>query len=160
MKKSLSLTILCFLAVIIAVPHIVKSQDSRAVLKNFTREGKLEGTTLKFTLLNEKTIDVLFTAPGKYAIRAQASQATAFYVLGVSEKNFTLNNTFVVEQNGQTFNCSAVNIENFSGGNVAKGAMIKGILQLDKKLDLTHSFKIKNAAHSFDMNLSDAVKEM
>ncbi len=160
MKKTVAIAVLCFLAVTTTAPQFVNSQDSMTVLKTFTRPGKIEGMTVSLTFLNDKTIDLIFSAPSKYAIRAKANQATAFYVQGVSEKSFTLNNIFTVEQDGQTYNCSAVNIENFAGGSVAKGARVKGILQLEKKLDLTHPFKIKNANNSIDLNFSDAVKQL
>lgn len=160
MKKTVVLTVLCFVAAIMMLPQIVQSQDSAAILKEFTRSGKIEGITLSFTHLNNKTIEVLFSGPSKYAIRAKANQATAFYVQGEPEKNLTLDSTFVIEQDGQTFGCSAVDIQNFAGGSVSKGKMVKGILQLDKKLDFTHPFKVKNAATSFDLNMSEAAKDM
>ncbi len=131
------------------------------VLREFTRSGNMDGVVLSFVLLNDKTVDLLFEAPGKYAIRARANQATAFYVQGVPDKDIKLNNRFVVEQDGETFNCSSLNIKNFEGGNVAKGQRIDGILQLDKKLNLSHAFKIKGQNSSLEFKLSDAIiKEM
>jgi hypothetical protein len=140
---------------------VAQEQGSSSVLKEFTRSGSIQGVTLSFVLLTDKTIDLLFKAPGKYAIRARANQATAFYVQGVPTKDIKLDNKFVVEQDGETFDGSSLNINNFEGGNVAKGKRIDGILQLDKKLNLSRAFKIKNANSSVEFKLSDAtVKEM
>jgi hypothetical protein len=157
MKKVIIVVLVCAFAVVLAT-----AQDNKSsVLKEFTRSGNMEGITLSFVLLNDKTVDLLFQAPGKYSIRAQANQATTFYVQGVPEKDVKLDNKFVVEQDGQTFPGSSLNIKNFGGGNVSKGQRIDGILQLDKKLDLSRAFTIKGAKSSIEFKLSDvALKEL
>jgi hypothetical protein len=150
---------MCTFSVISAFAQPQSSNDS--VLKEFTRSGNIEGVTLSFVLLNDKTVDILFTAPGKFAIRASANQATAFYVQGVTDKNIKLDNRFEVEQDGVRFTGAPLNIKNFQGGNVPKGQRIDGILQLDKKLDLSHAFKIISGRSSIDFKLSDAtLKQM
>jgi hypothetical protein len=153
MKKIIALAVLCFLAVCMTASQNAISQTDSAVLKDFTRSGKIDGTTFNFVLLNDKTIELLFSAPAKYQIRAKANQATAFYVQGISDKNGAFSNKFVVEQNGETFDCESINIENFTGGNVNKGQKIKGILQLSKKIDLSHAFIIKASKDSVEFKL-------
>ncbi len=159
MNKLIAVTIVCTFCINLAVAQ--ETPSPAAVLKDFTRSGNMNGVILSFVLLNDKTVDILFAAPGKYAIRARANQATAFYVQGVPDKDIKLDNKFVIEQDGQTFECVPVNIKNFDGGTVAKGQRIDGILQLDKKLNLSHPFTIKSQNSSLEFKLSDAViKEM
>jgi len=159
MNRIIATALVCVFSVSMAVAQDEPSPT--AVLKEFTRSGNMDGVILSFVLLNDKTVDILFTAPGKYAIRASANQATTFYVQGVPDKDVKLNTKFVVEQDGQTFNCSSVNIKNFDGGTVAKGQRIDGIIQLDKKLNLSHPFTIKGQNSSLEFKLSEAaLKEM
>jgi len=140
------------------------SQEASAssdLLKQFTRSAKIDGVVLNFVLLNNKTIELLFQGPSKYAMHARANQFTTFYVMGAPEKDVTLDTKFVVEQDGETINGSSLNIKNFETGNVAKGERINGIFQLEKKIDITHAFKIKGAHSTLEFKLSHAaLKEM
>jgi len=154
MKKIVAMVVLCCFAAGIVVSQ---EKNPASVLKDFTRATKMEGVNLSFVLLNDKTIEVLFSGPSKYSIRARASRGTAFYVQGVSEKDMTLNNKFSVQQDGRTYEFSSINIENFAGGKVAKGQGIKGILQLDQKLNLSRPFVIKGSQNQFEFKLSDSV---
>jgi hypothetical protein len=124
------------------------------LVKHFTRSAKLNGINLSFVLLNDRTVDVLFAAPGKYAIRARANTATTFYVQGTPESDMQLDTHFSVEQEGATLQATSLNIKNFTAGTATKGARIDGLLQLDKKLDLNQSFKIKGASGELDFKLT------
>ncbi|MBP1611161.1 MAG: hypothetical protein H6Q04_3396 [Acidobacteria bacterium] len=160
MKKIVAVALLCFFAIAMAVSQDVDSQaekrDPASVLKDFTRSTKMQGVNISFVLLNDKTIDLIFSGESRNSIKARASQATGFYVLAVPERDMMISNKFVVEQNGQAHECSSINIENFAGGNVARGQRIKGILQLSVKLDLTRPFVIKNAQNKLEFKLSDS----
>ena len=48
-----------------------------------------------------------------------------------------------------------MNLKNFVDGDVAKGEMISGILQLQKKVKLNHLFTIRGAGGLVDFRLSD-----
>ena len=152
MKKLFTLVMVCALAGCFA---FAQESNPQALLKEFTRSVKLDGYTISFVLLNEKTVDVLFQAPGKYAIRARANQATTFYVQGVPEKDMAIDTKFSAEQDGQTIAGSAMNIKHFDGSTVTKGTRFDGLLQLDKKLDLNHPFKIKATSGSVEFKLSE-----
>jgi hypothetical protein len=132
-----------------------QNANPQEVIAQFTRAMKLDGYTLSFVLLNDKTVDALFQAPGKYAVRARANQATAFYVQGMLEKDVTVETDYSVEQDGQTIPGAIQNIKNFEGGKVSKGERISGIFQLEKKLDLTHPFKIVGSRGNMEFKLSD-----
>ena len=129
--------------------------NSQVLLKEFTRAIKADGYVLSFVLLNDKTVDVLFQAPGKYAMRARANQATTFYVQGMPDKEIAIDTKFVAEQDGQTISGSSFNIKNFDGTKVAKGTRIDGILQLEKKLNLAHPFKIVGTNGSVEFKLTE-----
>jgi hypothetical protein len=136
--------------------------QNAAMLKEFARSAKIDGVTLSFVLLNNHTVDALFQGAGKYAIRARASMATTFYVMGKPEKDITLDTQFSVEQDGKQFPGEPINIQNFKTGAVAKGTKIDGLFQLSQKLDLTHPFTIKGSNHaSVEFKLSpEALKLM
>jgi hypothetical protein len=161
MNKIIAVALACVFTAIPAVAQEKQETSMPSVLREFTRSGSMEGLTLSFVLLNDKTVEMLFQAPGKYSMRARANQATTFYIQGVPDKDVNLDNKFVVEQDGQTFNGSSFSIKNFEGGKVSKGQRIDGILQLDKKLNLNHAFTIKNSHALIEFKLSDAaLKEL
>jgi hypothetical protein len=130
-----------------AAPEQSATQKT-AILKEFTRAAKMDGIILNFVLLNNKTIDLLFTGEGKYAMRARANTATTFFVQGVPQKDISFDPQFVVEQDGKTFTGKAINMSNLQAGKVAKGARIAGLIQLSQKIDLDKPFKIKGAQNS------------
>jgi hypothetical protein len=137
-----------------AVPEQTAEQKT-AILKEFTRSAKMDGIMLNFVLLNNKTVDALFSGDGKYAMRARANVATTFYVQGVPQKDITLDPQFVVEQDGETFSAKTISISNLAAGAVSKGARISGLIQLSQKIDVDKPFKIKGAKNATaEFNLS------
>ena len=73
----------------------------------------------------------------------------------------TFNYKFAIEQDGQTLACEPINVQNFSKGVVTKGQKIQGLLQVEKKLDLSHPFLIKGEHDSLEFKLSDtALKQL
>lgn len=132
-----------------------QEQPSAAMLKHFTRSMNVDGIMMNFVYLNDRTVDVLFQPPGKYAVRAQAKMATLLYVQGTPEKDGKLDTTFYLEQDGQTTEGVARDIKGFKSGAVTKGERINGILQFDRKLDLTRQFTIKNSKSSLKFKLSE-----
>ncbi len=161
MKNLLMVALVCLLAatLVAAQEQNPAPNPNVELLKEFTRSAHIDGLTLTFVLLNDRTVDVLFEAPGKYAMRARARMATTFLVQGTPEKDVRLDTRFVVEQDGQTMTGTSHNIKNFTDGAVTKGTRIDGILQMEKKLDLSHAFKIKGGQANVEFKLSpEAVK--
>jgi hypothetical protein len=138
------------------------SKPDPSILKEFTRTGTVSGVVMSFVLVNDKTVEVLFSGPSKYSLRARARMGTLFYVQGTAEKNIDqLNMKYTMEQDGATFDGTPMNIKNFEGGAVAKGNRIDGLLQFEKRLDPTHAFKLRNAKTTVEFKLSqDALKLM
>jgi len=152
MRRTVVIGLVCAFAASVAVGQ---ESNNHSVLKEFTRSGQAEGLAWNFVLLNDRTVDVLFQAPGKYAIRARANQSTTFYVQATPEKDVQVDPKFEVEQDGKTLAGTSHNIKNFAPGSVAKGVRIDGILQLDQKVNLAHPFTIKGANHfSVEFKLS------
>jgi hypothetical protein len=133
---------------------------SAETMKEFTRTAKMDGLTLSIILLNNKTVDFLFSGDSKYSIRAQANLATMFFVQGIAEKDTTLDLKFEVEQDGKKYPGEAVNVKNLQAGKIAKGTRITGLVQLAQKIDVTQPFKIQGAKNSStEFKLSkDAIK--
>jgi len=130
------------------------------VLKQFTRSGKFHGVTLYFVYMNNRTVESLFQAPSKYAMRARANMSTMLYVQGIPEKEASLNTDFVLEQDGQTTGGTAHNIKNFKAGAVPKGERIDGIIQFETKVNPSHTFTVKNADASVEFKLSPEALKM
>jgi len=158
MKKLWALVTVCALVGSFALAQDSNSgpaKDTQILLKEFTRSLKSEGYTLSFVLLNDKTVDALFQAPGKYAMRARANQSTTFYVQGMPDKDIAIETKFSAEQGGEQFPASSLNIKNFDGSKVTKGTRVDGIIQLEKKLDLARPFKINGPHGSVEFKLSE-----
>ena len=136
------------------------SKPDPSILKEFTRTGSVNGVMMSFVLVNDKTVEVLFSGPSKYSLRARARMGTLIYVQGTPEKDVNqLDMKYTMEQDGATVEGTALNIKNFEGGAVTKGNRIDGLLQFDKKIDPSHAFKIKNAKTTVEFKLShDALK--
>lgn len=153
MKKLSLIVLVCAFA---ASAAVAQENSNQSVLPLFARSAQTEGLKWTFVLLNDRTVEALFQGDGKYAMRARAHMATTFYVQAVPEKDIQIDTSFAVEQDGQTFAGTSLNIKGFEKGIAAKGKRIDGILQLDnnKKLDLTHPFKIKGAGGSAEFVLT------
>jgi hypothetical protein len=157
MRNALKIALVCLLGTVFAGAQEQAStpDSSAALLKEFSRSAHIDGLTLSFVLLNDRTVDALFQAPGKYAMRARARMATTFYIQGTPEKDIQLDTKFVVEQDGETVAGTSHNIKNFADGTATKGVRIDGILQMEKKLDLAHAFKIKGSQASVEFKLTE-----
>jgi hypothetical protein len=145
--------VLAFALVGIFVASLSVAQD-KELLKEFIRTGYFSGTKLSFVLLNDKTIDMFFKGSSKDTVQAKADIGTCFYVAGTADKKMKMSTDFIVEQDGEKFAGTIMNLKNFVDGSVAKGEKISGILQLQKKVQLTHLFTVKGAGGQVDFQLS------
>ena len=133
----------------LATLHPLNASDDQDLLKKATFTIDTDGATLKFVLLNNKTVDMLFTGSSKYAIRARANASTVFYVLGKADKNFDFNPEFEVVQNEQSIGATPINIKNFVDGPLAKGTRIEGLLELSQKLNMHWPFRLKDTRKEY-----------
>jgi hypothetical protein len=129
------------------------AQD-RGFLKDYSRMGYFSGTKLSFVLLNDKTMGMFFSGSSKDMIQAKVDAGTCFYILGTAGKKMKMSTSFVVEQDGEKFAGTIMNLKNFVDGDVAEGEKISGILQLQKKVKLDHLFTVKGAGGQVYFELS------
>lgn len=154
----ISFIILASLFVVLMINPTV-AQD-REILREFSRMDYFSGTKLSFVLLNDKTIDIFFSGSSKDMVQAKASVGTCFYIMGTADKNMKMSTDFVVEQDGEKFAGTIMNLENFVDGVVAKGKKISGILQLQNKLKLNRHFTVTSAGGRVNFKLSgDALRD-
>jgi hypothetical protein len=150
---------ICFIALLSFA--FAQEMDKTAMLKEYTRTATLDGVSLSFVHLNSRTVDVLFEAPGKYALRARASQSTMLYVQGMPEKDIMVDTKFFLEQGGQKSEGMVQNIKNLQSTTmVPKGERIDGIIHFTKKVDLTQEFTVGNANGSVAFKLSPEALKM
>jgi len=156
-KKTLATVLFCILVATCAFAQ--EADQNATALKQFTRSADFNGVTLFLVHMNNRTVEALFQAPTKYSMRARANMSTMIYVQGTPDKDVSLSTDFVLEQDGDTTPGTTHNIKNFAAGAVAKGERIDGIIQFEKKVDITHPFTIKNGETAVEFKLSgDALK--
>jgi hypothetical protein len=144
----------------LAAPIVAAQDAEQSVLKQFTRTIEYDGLALSVVHLNDKTVEILFQAPTKYAMRVRSNQATMFYVQGTPQKDLNFETTFTVEQNGENVAATAHNIKNFETKKALKGERMNGLIEVAKKIDVRKSFKLKNGRESVEFRLSDEALKM
>lgn len=153
MKKALFLV----LVAAFVVPAVLAGQNSDAqkALGDFSRTFTSNGVNLSVVLMNDKTIEALFQAPTKYAMKARARMTTMVYVQGTPSKEVEFKTEFSIQQDGETLPGKTLNIKNFDNMKVAKGERIDGVVEFPKKMDLFKPFKVVNGKDSVEFRLND-----
>jgi len=149
-KKSIVIAAMCLVigSIVIAqeanqaAPELTETQKNE-LIKEFGRSAKVDGVLLSFILLNNKTVDMLFSGDSRYTMRARANASTMFFVQGITAVDVQLNPRFVVEQDGKKYQGEAINIKNLQPGSFTRGTKISGLIQLAEKINVAHPFKIK-----------------
>ena len=144
---------LCLILLGISSAQESNGDDEFIRKASFSIETK--GARLNFVLLKNKTVDILFSGPSKYSIRARANASTTFYVQGRAKKTHTFEPSFEFVQNGQQIITNATNIKNFKKGPVEEGEDIQGLVQLVQNLNLYHPFHIKDSKNNYPEFLYD-----
>ncbi len=145
---------LAYAVVGIFVASLAVAQD-RILLKEFTRTDYFSGAKLSFVLLNDKTIGLFFSGSSKDVVQAKVDAGTCFYIQGTANQKTKMSTDFFVEQDGEKFAGTIMNLKNFVDGSVPKGEKLSGILQLQKKLKLDHLFTIRGAGGLVEFKLSN-----
>ena len=144
-------------AAVCAFPALAGAQmaDNAKVLQMFSQTLRTDGGNLQVIVLNDRTVEALFGAsPAKAAFRTKARMTTVFYVQGQTNKEFEFKPELTVVQKGETLQGKATNMKNFTGGKVAKGETISGLVELPKKIDLYEPFKLTLSGESIDVRLN------
>jgi hypothetical protein len=139
------------------IPALVGAQqiDSARLLQMFSQSVRTDGGNLQVVILNDRTVDAVFGAsPAKAAFRTKARMTSVFFVQGTASKEFDFKPEVSVVQKGETLAGKATSMKNFTGGKVAKGEVIQGLVELPKKLDLYEPFKFTISGESVEFRLN------
>ena len=103
--------------------------DLERLTADFGRTASGFGVRFVIVHLNDLTTDALFDAPLKYSLRAQARNATMFYVEGAANDDIELSTDFRVQQGAEELEARTVDIANFApGARLSAGDDIRGIV--------------------------------
>lgn len=146
-KKILGMFVICTLCCCLIAPaqEQQNKQESQELINELTFSLKMDGIILNFVLLNDKTVDIIFSGSSKYAMRARANQTTIFYVHGTADKDIDFNPGFSIIQDFQTISTKPTSIKNFQTASVAEGTRVEGLLQLPRKINVFQPFKLVDA---------------
>ena len=129
----------------------LEAPDLGQLLRDFGRRSSIDGLDLLVVHLNDKTTDALFEPPAKYSLRAQARQATMFYVLGTADRDVAVSTDFRIRQEVNELRFTPHNLSNFEDGTrVAPGESFTGILALDRILSLRIPFSAVHGEHTLE----------
>ena len=144
-------------AALCVLPALAGAQmaDPQKMLQMFSQTVRTDGGNLQVVLLNDRTVDALFGAsPAKAAFRTKARMTTVFYVQGQTNKEFEFKPELTVQQKGETLQGKLTNMKNFTGGKIAKGETISGLVEMPKKIDLYEPFKLTLSGESIEFRLN------
>ena len=151
-------TIFVLLAVSACIlPALVVAQqvDTPRLMQMFSQSVRTDGGNLQIVVLNDRTVEALFGAsPAKAAFRTKARMTSVFFVQGTANKDFEFKPDVVVVQKGETLTGKSTNMKNFTGGKVAKGDVVQGLVELPKKLDLYEPFKFTISGESVEFRIN------
>ena len=110
--------------------------DLERLTTDFGRAASGFGVRFVIVHLNDLTTDALFEAPLKYSLRAQARNATMFYVEGAANDDIELSTDFRVQQGAEELQARTVDIVNFApGAHLSAGDDIRGIIIGETRFD-------------------------
>ena len=152
MKKVLALLVVAACA----LPVVLGAQgDNAKMLQIFSSQQRTDWGNLQVIVLNDRTVEALFaSSPAKAAFRTKARMTSVFFVQGTVNKEFELKPEVSVAQKGETVSGKVTSMKNFTGGKVAKGETIQGLVELPKKIDLFEPFKVNVGGTNVDFRLN------
>ena len=135
-----------------------------AMVQDYVRQINSEefGFSLMVVHLNDVTTDAFFSAPTKYALRAQARQNLMFFVKGVALRNIAVDIDYQVLQvdsvtlSGVPHRTNQVNISNFEDGTrLSAGEEFQGIISTPvTSISLGVPFEVKIGQVNVHFDLS------
>ena len=140
-----------------AMPMMAGAQqvDTARLMQMFSQSVRTDGGNLQVVLLNDRTVEALFgTSPAKAAFRTKARMTSVFFVQGTTTKEFEFKPEVSVVQKGETLTGKPTSMKNFTGGKIAKGEVVQGLVELPKKLDLYEPFKFTISGETVEFRLN------
>jgi len=142
-----------------ALPVVTDAQvpsDAAKMVQIFSQPVRTDAGILQVVLLNDRTVEALFsTSPAKAAFRTKARMTSVFFVQGTTNKEFEFKPEVTVVQKGETLQGKPTSMKNFTGGKVAKGEQIQGLVEFPKKIDLYEPFKLSIAGETVEFRLNE-----
>ena len=145
MKKyvgTLLTLILVSAASVIGTAQEPEEIDMGQLMIDFSRVIDDPGMSASMMLihLNDLTVDALFTAPAKYALRAQARQTSMFYVRGTANRNHYVEMEWHVVQGARNYRVTTTDLGNFdeeTNERLSEGEQWQGIISVDTGMTLS-----------------------
>lgn len=120
------------------------------IVADYVERIENDDMSLMVVHLNDLTTDAFFSAPTKYALRAQARQNLMFFVQAQAKRDLAVNTSYEIRQlnpldgNSTSFRTVPVNILNFENGTrIAAGEEFQGIISTASTVNLRAPFGVK-----------------
>ncbi len=120
------------------------------IVADYVERIENDDMSLMVVHLNDLTTDAFFSAPTKYALRAQARQNLMFFVQALAKRDLAVNTSYEVRQvdpqsgNASSFRTVPVNILNFENGTrVSAGEGFQGIISTASAINLRVPFAVR-----------------
>ena len=127
------------------------------VMADFGSVIEEAGLTIRVIHLNDQTVEALFTAPTKYALRGQARKATIFFVQGTVTRPVMVQPDleWQIRQGADLIPARVHSISNFeANASVGEGDQYSGLVVADQLIDPRTEFTVENGEHRFDFAFS------
>jgi hypothetical protein len=143
-----------------ATPSMLVAQsatDPAKMLQIFSSPIKTDGGQFQVIILNDRTVEALFSqSPAKAAFRTKARMTAVFWVQGVANKEFEFKPDSTLTQKGETMEGKPTPVsKNFAGGKIAKGEKVQGMIEFPKKVDLFEPFKLTMNGQTAEFRLNE-----
>lgn len=137
-----------------------EAADLERLTTDFGRAAGGFGIRFLIIHLNDLTTDALFEAPLKYSLRAQARNATMFYVEGAATDDIELSTDFRIQQGAEELPARTVDIANFApGAHLTAGDGIRGIIVGETRFDPRRPIHVYYGALRVTFEFSPSVLE-
>jgi hypothetical protein len=143
-----------------ATPSFLLAQsaaDPAKMLQIFSAPIKTDGGQFQVIILNDRTVEALFSqSPAKAAFRTKSRMTAVFWVQGIATKDFEFKPDATLTQKGDTMEGKPTPVsKNFAGGKIAKGEKVQGLIEFPKKIDLFEPFKITMNGQTAEFRLNE-----
>ena len=144
MKKraaALLTLVLVSAASVVGIAQEPEEVDIGQLMIDFSRTINDPGMSANMMVvhLNDLTVDALFTAPAKYALRAQARGRSMFYVKGTATRNHYVEMEWHVVQGARNYRITTTDLGNFdeeTNERLSEGDEWQGIIAVNPGMTL------------------------
>ena len=156
MKKAFAalMVLACTIPMTIAAQN---AADPAKMLQIFSAPIKTDGGQFQVIILNDRTVEALFSqSPAKAAFRTKARMTAVFWVQGTANKDFEFKPDATITVKGDTMEGKPTPVsKNFAGGKIAKGEKVQGLVEFPKKVDLFEPFKFTMNGQTAEFRLNE-----